>query len=109
MLIPLNQKRYFSLKFTFFAILIFILSLIIHISIIMMLPFATVERIINRLSELPIHATTIINASKNSDYLPLYSDPASTLAICPYNLSSGPVRVTVGTGDEILTISFHAL
>ncbi|MGL4323271.1 MAG: hypothetical protein ACRCTD_04455 [Beijerinckiaceae bacterium] len=104
----LNLIKYSWIKFIFFAILISLLSLIIHISLIMILPFSAGEGNINRLSGLPSHKTTIINTSKNENYLPLNSDPASVLAICPYNLASGPVRVIAGTGDEILTISFHA-
>lgn len=81
---------------------------IVHLAAVLLIPYTSIaaSHLAGIVAE-PMHTTSLIETQKTSDQAPRFLDPSTAIAACAYDLSRHPLRVTVPTGDEILTLSFH--
>lgn len=86
-----------------------VLAAAVHLVAVLLLPmFAADGPLARTLREAPLHQATLLPApSLAAPGLP-FTDPATAISICPYDLSTDPVRVKIMAGDELLTLSFHS-
>lgn len=86
-----------------------VLAAAVHIVAVLLIPiFADAGPLAQTLRDAPLHQVTLLQTpTPAAPGLP-FTDPATAVAICPYDLTSDPVRVKIATGDELLTLSFHS-
>lgn len=82
---------------------------IIHIAAIFILPGYTAKGAYARLLSLakPGQLTVLPPPGPDKQFIP-FADPAMVQAVCPYDLSQGPLRLHADVeGDRLLTLSFR--
>jgi len=81
----------------------------VHIAIILAAPaFAENDAFAHVQDTLSEDQAQIVSApGGTSTWLPR-PDPATAVAVCAFDLSDGPVRVTAKTGAELLSFAFHS-
>jgi len=82
---------------------------IIHITAIFVLPGSAAKTAYAQLLALakPEQLTVLPSPSPDKQFIP-FADPAMVQAVCPYDLSQGPLRVHAGVeSDRLLTLSFR--
>ncbi len=86
-----------------------VLAAAVHIVAVLLAPrFAEAGPLTRALGEAPVHRMTLLAApSPAFPGLP-FTDPATAISVCPYDLAGDPVRVKIAAGDELMTLSFHA-
>lgn len=87
-----------------------VLAAAVHIVAVLLSPsFADRGPLARALAHAPLHQMTLLPApSLATPGLP-FNDPATAMSVCPYDLVGEPVRVKIAAGDELTTLSFHAL
>jgi uncharacterized membrane protein len=87
----------------------FILGAIVHLATVLALPRLASRNADTRLEALTgRHQVAIVPQSEGATHLIPFRDPATALAICRFDLASGPVRVRATPGDSFMAIAFHA-
>lgn len=82
---------------------------IIHITAIFVLPGSAAKTAYAQLLALakPEQLTVLPSPGPDKQFIP-FADPAMVQAVCPYDLSQGPLRVHAGVeSDRLLTLSFR--
>lgn len=85
------------------------LAAAVHIVAVLLIPsFIDNAPLAKAMRDAPLHQATLAPApTPAAPGLP-FLDPATALSVCPYDVSSEPVRVKIVTGDEPLSLSFHS-
>lgn len=82
-----------------------VLAGIVHISTVLSVPYLAKHSAYDRLADgLTMHKSALVTPAA-APSLP-FSDPATVLAVCPFDLAKVPVRVRAPVGDHLLTLSF---
>ena len=81
----------------------------VHLASILILPYVAPHDAFDRLAAgQPVAALTPVTAAATGRGPP-FKDPASSSAVCRYDLASGPLRVTAATqSGDFLAVSFHS-
>lgn len=85
-----------------------LLGAIVHLVVVLRVPQVAERDAFGRLSELAggDHARLVPLSANGVQTLPL-PDPAVATAVCAYDLSSGPARVTAAPSGYFQSLSFH--
>jgi uncharacterized membrane protein len=85
------------------------LAAAVHIVAVLLAPtFAAAGPLSLVMREAPLHQMTLMPAPSPAFAGLPFTDPATAMSVCPYDLSGDPVRVKIAAGDELMTLSFHA-
>jgi uncharacterized membrane protein len=83
------------------------LAIIAHIASIMLMPHVSVRNPALVLSKaFPVNQLELIDPDKPSPFTLPFADPAMRTAVCAYDVSEKPVRVTIETGGSFLSVVF---
>ena len=95
-----------EIKFWALAVLAgILLAGMVHIVSVLAMPDLSRASAFERIAaRTPLFQTVLIGAAGSPALSP--ADPATAVAVCPYDLSKGPARVRVETSDQLLTLSF---
>ncbi|WP_342359022.1 DUF1254 domain-containing protein [Terrarubrum flagellatum] len=86
-----------------------VLAGVVHIAAVLLTPaFAGDGPLARMLNDAPLHQATLLPAPTPAAPGLAFTDPATAMSICPYDLDREPVRVRIAAGDELLTLSFHS-
>ena len=85
-----------------------ILAALVHLVVVLLVPLVATRDAFARLAPLgaPNETSLLPRADPREKLLP-YADPAVAMAICRYDLGSGPIRVSAPAGRAFASISFH--
>lgn len=82
---------------------------IVHLTTVLALPRLASRNADTRLAALADrHEVVVAPQTGDAAQLIPFRDPATALAICRFDLSTGPVRVKATPGDSFMAIAFHA-
>ncbi len=85
-----------------------LLGLIVHLVSVLALPKIASEDAYSRLTPLSkLNAVTQLPAADPANTLMPYLDPAFAVAICRYDLSSGPIHLKVPVSQAYTSVSFY--
>jgi len=85
-----------------------LLGLIVHLVSVLALPKIASEDAYSRLTPLSkLNAVTPLPAADPSNTLMPYLDPAFAVAICRYDLSTGPLKLKVPVSQAYTSVSFY--
>ncbi len=85
-----------------------LLGLIVHLVSVLALPKIASEDAYSRLTPLSkLNAVTQLPAADPGNTLMPYLDPAFAVAICRYDLSSGPIHLKVPVSQAYTSVSFY--
>lgn len=85
-----------------------LLGAIVHLGSVLALPRLAPQTADSRLAALaPRHEVVVLPRAADGQQAVPFRDPAAALAICRFDLSSGPVRVRAMPGDDFMAIAFH--
>lgn len=109
MSVTLFSDRPLLRRLAFLLSCILTLAGIAHIASVLLIPYISGTGFyFTRSAGTALNTTTLIDSASAAGATPRFLDPATAIATCAYNLSDQPLRVTVPTGDDILTLSFHS-
>ena len=77
----------------------------VHIIAVLSMPALSRASAFERISASTPAFRTVLLGSPGVPF-PSPMDPATAVAVCPYDLSNGPARVRIETRDQLLTLSF---
>ena len=81
---------------------------VVHFATVIMLPRTATQDAYARLTPLtPVNAVTPLPAPSSGQMLMPLMDPAMATAVCRYDLSKGPLKVTVPVSPAYTSISFY--
>jgi uncharacterized membrane protein len=85
-----------------------VLGVIVHLATIMMLPRTATQDAYARLAAIaPVNTATPVPLPAPDNALMPFMDPAFAAAVCRYDLSQGPVKLTTPVGLAYTSISFY--
>ena len=85
-----------------------LLGLVVHLVSVLALPKIASEDAYSRLTPLTkLNAVTQLPAADPSNTLMPYLDPAFAVAVCRYDLSTGPIKLKVPVSQAYTSVSFY--
>ena len=85
-----------------------VLAAIVHLLVILLTPMVATRDAYAQLASLGrVNETVALPPAGPGERAPRYSDPAVAMAVCRYDLGSGPLRVRAPVGRAFSSISFH--
>ena len=83
---------------------------IVHLVTVLALPQTTTQDAYARLTAIaPVHTVTpLAQPTPQTAVLP-FMDPAFAVAVCRYDLSSGPLKLSLAVGQAYTSVSFYTL
>jgi uncharacterized membrane protein len=85
-----------------------ILAALVHLVVILVAPWVAERDAFQRIAPLgKLNETILLPRAAPGERLSPYADPAVAMAVCRYDLSSGPIRVTAPAARAFSSISFH--
>ena len=85
-----------------------ILAALVHLVVVLVAPLVAAHDAFARLAPLgPLNETVALPRAGPAEKMLPYADPAVAMAICRYDLASGPIRVRAPAGRAFASISFH--
>jgi uncharacterized membrane protein len=81
---------------------------IVHLIMVLILPSTATQDAYSRLTPIvPVNSITVIPAATPQNALLPYMDPAFAAAVCRYDLSNGPLKLTAPIGTAYVSASFY--
>jgi uncharacterized membrane protein len=85
-----------------------ILGGIVHLVAVLLLPRTATQDAYSRLTPVaPVNAVTAIPAPTPQDAVIPFMDPAFAAAVCRYDLSQGPIKLTAPVSPAYTSVSFY--
>ena len=85
-----------------------VLGLVVHLVSVLALPRIATQDAYSRLTPMTkLNGVTQLPAADPSNTLMPYLDPAFAVAICRYDLSGGPIKLTVPVSQAYTSVSFY--
>jgi uncharacterized membrane protein len=83
---------------------------IVHFVTVLVLPSASTQDAYSRLSEIaPVNAVTALPQPTPQTAVLPFMDPAFAAAVCRYDLSSGPLKLSIEVSQAYTSVSFYTL
>ena len=96
------------IRWLFTVIAAIVLGGIIHLVSVLALPMIATKDAYSRLSAVaPVNTMTVLPAVAARNALIPYQDPAFASAVCRYDLSSGPIKLTAPVSQAYTSVSFY--
>jgi uncharacterized membrane protein len=81
---------------------------IVHLTTVLWLPELATQDAYSRLSPVaPVNAVTPVNAPTPGNSVVPFLDPAFAMAVCRYDLTSGPLKFSVPVSPAYTSVSFY--
>lgn len=80
---------------------------IVHLASILVMPRAATQDAYARLATVPVNAVTPLPAPTPEQAVLPYMDPAFATAVCRYDLSGGPLKLTAPVSQAYTSVSFY--
>ncbi len=81
---------------------------IVHLATVIIMPRTATQDAYSRLARIaPVNAVTALPAPTPEGAMMPYMDPAFAIAVCPYDLSHGTIKLTVPVSLAYTSISFY--
>jgi uncharacterized membrane protein len=85
-----------------------LLGLIVHLVSVLALPRIATQDAYSRLTPITrLNAVTQLSPADPGNTLMPYMDPAFAVAVCRYDLSGGPIKLTVPVSQSYTSVSFY--
>ena len=85
-----------------------VLGLVVHLISVLALPRIATQDAYSRLTPITkLNAVTVLPPADPSNTLMPYLDPAFAVAICRYDLTNGPLKLTVPVSQAYTSVSFY--
>ncbi|WP_406856842.1 DUF1254 domain-containing protein [Alsobacter sp. KACC 23698] len=95
-------------RWSYLAVLGLVLAAIVHLGSMLAIPSFAANNADARLAQFAgRHVVTPLPAAAAGPSALPYRDPAAAMAVCRYDLSSGPVRILANAGELFLSLGFH--